>query len=251
MQRAARGVQRSGSSGSVAGGGDRARCLWIGLASWSARGDQPLFGGSVSGSVSIPPVRVLTPIRYPCGPLKVRTRHLQLHLDHEELDSRTFSDIIEPSRHTLASLHLTSLGESTTAENLVGFLTAAQFPSVRFLTLEDSDAFSAWPRIIKSLPSLINLVIIRWTASYEEQVFMIRALGNSVSVTILHLCCFLNDPDSLKEILHLLHRPNFAGIRHLELPTIGKEDFASEAGLALLNECEKRSISLLCRYGYM
>ena len=47
--------------------------------------------------------------------------------------------------------------------------------------------------------------------------------------------------------MHLLKLPIAAGIRHLELPTLGKDDFERDAGLALLDEC----ISLLCWYGYL
>lgn len=41
-------------------------------------------------------------------------------------------------------------------------------------------------------------------------------------------------------------------LKRLELPSVWWDIGASSvAGLALLKECEKRSISVLCRYGYV
>mgnify|MGYP001583834164 CR=1 FL=1 len=149
------------------------------------------------------------------------------------------------------------MAESTTADNLAAFLIKEQlqFTTVRTLKRENCDAHSSWPDIVKPFPSLVNLDITfvgSWAKGEETQV--LAAVGDAVSATLQHLR-YDNDstahPHSLFAILRFLHLPNLGGIRHLELPMLGKDDFACEAGLALLDVFEKRSISMLCRYGYM
>ncbi|KAL8277037.1 hypothetical protein RQP46_010571 [Phenoliferia psychrophenolica] len=55
----------------------------------------------------------------------------------------------------------------------------------------------------------------------------------------------------IAELLRIIKLPNLEGVRRLEIPMVSKDELAGEAGLALLDECEERSISLLCRYGYL
>ncbi|KAL8277319.1 hypothetical protein RQP46_010272 [Phenoliferia psychrophenolica] len=56
---------------------------------------------------------------------------------------------------------------------------------------------------------------------------------------------------TIKELLRTIKLPNLQGLRRLELPKVSKDELAGNVGLALLEECEKRSISLLCRYGWL
>ncbi|KAL8286975.1 hypothetical protein RQP46_003981 [Phenoliferia psychrophenolica] len=59
-------------------------------------------------------------------------------------------------------------------------------------------------------------------------------------------------PESIiEEITYTIKLPNLEGLRRIEIPTVLKDELAGETGLALLDECEERSISLLCRYGYL
>ncbi|KAL8277672.1 hypothetical protein RQP46_009945 [Phenoliferia psychrophenolica] len=62
-------------------------------------------------------------------------------------------------------------------------------------------------------------------------------------------------PDDLDPLLDglstILRLPKLAQLRHLRLPTVPKFELTGLSGLALMEECEERSISLLCRYGYL
>ncbi|KAL8286896.1 hypothetical protein RQP46_003902 [Phenoliferia psychrophenolica] len=57
--------------------------------------------------------------------------------------------------------------------------------------------------------------------------------------------------ETLEELVITIRLPNLSGLCRLEIPMVSKDALAGEAGLALLDECEERSISLLCRYGYL
>ncbi|KAL8277338.1 hypothetical protein RQP46_010291 [Phenoliferia psychrophenolica] len=100
----------------------------------------------------------------------------------------------------------------------------ASLPFLATLELDEDYDFDAVAFIgISPLPKLQNLVLTGTQAS----------------------------EDTFLELTQLIKLPNLKSLRRLELPMTLKDDFAVEAGLALLDECEKRSISLLCRYGYL
>ncbi|KAL8277341.1 hypothetical protein RQP46_010294 [Phenoliferia psychrophenolica] len=59
------------------------------------------------------------------------------------------------------------------------------------------------------------------------------------------------DDKNLQELLKVVKLSNLEGLRRLEMLAVSQDDLAGEAGLALLDECEKRSISVLSGSGYM
>ncbi|KAL8290643.1 hypothetical protein RQP46_002901 [Phenoliferia psychrophenolica] len=58
-------------------------------------------------------------------------------------------------------------------------------------------------------------------------------------------------PDLLDNLLRTLRLPNVVGLRRLTFRTETYSDFANKEGIALLEECEERSIAVLCRSGYL
>ncbi|KAL8277033.1 hypothetical protein RQP46_010567 [Phenoliferia psychrophenolica] len=81
----------------------------------------------------------------------------------------------------------------------------------------------------------------------------VGAVGASVVATLQNLVFtkIEMDEDELAALLRLIKLPNLAGLRRLEIAAVSKDELAGETGLALLDECEERSISLLCRYGWL
>ncbi|KAL8287608.1 hypothetical protein RQP46_003466 [Phenoliferia psychrophenolica] len=55
----------------------------------------------------------------------------------------------------------------------------------------------------------------------------------------------------LTELLRIIRLPNLASLRHLNLPGLQKPELSNPYGVALLEECEDRTIVFRCRYGYM
>ena len=113
--------------------------------------------------------------------------------------------------------------------------------------------FETWAPVVQVLPTLRFLNIsLRSSYAFLDQQKTLDAMGACVTSTLHTLSYDCPAPlaqPAIVGIEHLLKLPNLAGIRHLELPTLGKDDFETEAGLALLDECDGRSISLLCWYG--
>ncbi|KAL8277294.1 hypothetical protein RQP46_010247 [Phenoliferia psychrophenolica] len=81
----------------------------------------------------------------------------------------------------------------------------------------------------------------------------VAAVGVAVVPTLQNLILtgIWMKENTIEELLSILKLPNLVGIRRLEIPKVQKDNLAGEAGLALLDECEERSISLLCRYGWL
>lgn len=190
------------------------------------------------------------------SPLPFRTRHLSIHLDYPDIDSSILKMIFGPNRSSLASLKLFTLANSATSRRLIDFFARAPFTNVRSLVLDQSFAFSDWPDLVKAFPFLAHLDF-----TYDGDVLsddleaqILEAVGSCVPSTLQRLRLRYPPSAYRKRIMGIksfIGLPNLVGIRHLELPTLRKDDFACEAGVALLQECEERSVSLLCRYGYL
>ncbi|KAL8280053.1 hypothetical protein RQP46_007634 [Phenoliferia psychrophenolica] len=136
------------------------------------------------------------------------------------------------------------------APTLLDVLAKATFPLVRHLVLDDSTEFDVWPNVIGHFPSLITLEIMDHTG--DDTAESLFAVGASVPATLQNLLLnsFRGD-DSIILLLRIIKLPNLAGLHRIEVPMTPKSAFENVAGLALLDECEERSITLLCRYGYV
>ncbi|KAL8281530.1 hypothetical protein RQP46_006214 [Phenoliferia psychrophenolica] len=55
----------------------------------------------------------------------------------------------------------------------------------------------------------------------------------------------------IKSLLRIIRLENLKGLQQLEIEATPKETLGNLVGLALLRECEVRSISVLCRSGYV
>ncbi|KAL8277295.1 hypothetical protein RQP46_010248 [Phenoliferia psychrophenolica] len=138
------------------------------------------------------------------------------------------------------------------APALIACLSAKPFPLVRRLVLEDATGYEFWPKLLPSFPPLLTLEL-NGHAIDGGTVESVAAVGASVVATLRNLIFtkIKMDEDELAELLRIIKLPNLAGLRRLEISMTPKDAFAGKAGLALLDECEKRSISLLCRYGWL
>ncbi|KAL8280074.1 hypothetical protein RQP46_007655 [Phenoliferia psychrophenolica] len=199
-------------------------------------------------------------------------RHLEVYVDGGENDDggddeddedewlslATIEAIFTPFRQSLLSLRLVDLQSDTIAKRLVKVLAGAEpFSHVRHLAFQvpGYDAFRVVCDIISAFPSLVTLELELFVGIYTpgQQVAVVAELGDTAPSTLQNL--IFNsagmDEDVIMEILDTIKCPNLEGLRRLEVPAVSKDGLKGEAGLALLDECEKRSISLLCRYGYL
>lgn len=55
----------------------------------------------------------------------------------------------------------------------------------------------------------------------------------------------------LQALLDAVKSSNLDLLHRIEIPKVSCSDLEGPIGFALLEECEKRSIALLCRYGFM
>ncbi|KAL8277019.1 hypothetical protein RQP46_010553 [Phenoliferia psychrophenolica] len=193
---------------------------------------------------------LIYPVYFPNdpGPLTARNlRHLDLLLAPYE-DS--FEAIFSPSRQSLLSICPGSLRNIGPA--IVEYFAEMPFPLVRHLALDCSQGIEFWPKLILSFQSLATLEI------YQAQIQdtakeAVAAVGASVVATLQNLIftSIKMDEAIIAELLRLIKLPNLAGLRRLEIPMVSKDELAGETGLALVDKCEERSISLLCRYGWL
>ncbi|KAL8277018.1 hypothetical protein RQP46_010552 [Phenoliferia psychrophenolica] len=138
------------------------------------------------------------------------------------------------------------------ATELVESFADEPFPLVRHLVLIDSQGFDLWPTLIDSFSSLVTLEILD-TLLQDTSKESVVTVGASVVATLQNLI-FVSagmDEQTMRELLRVIQLPNLAGLRRLEIPMVSKDELAGETGLALLDECEERSIVLRCRYGYL
>ncbi|KAL8277316.1 hypothetical protein RQP46_010269 [Phenoliferia psychrophenolica] len=190
-------------------------------------------------------------------------RHLELYLDCGGLDhptpdlpsltSSSLHHIFSSSvRQSLTSLHLVGLERDSIAHRLLQVLVSNPFPNVLHLILEDIAIPKAWPTLLSPFPALLTLELIEGRDA-ETGRDKLEALGASVPSTLQNLIIttLRKEETTLVALLRIIKLPNFESLRRLELPTVRKDDLARKAGLALLEECELRTISILCRDGYL
>ncbi|KAL8277296.1 hypothetical protein RQP46_010249 [Phenoliferia psychrophenolica] len=185
------------------------------------------------------------------GPINTpNLRHLSVFVNIKVVSWS--KSIFSPTHHYLESLTLERLDDEC-APALIACLSAKPFPLVRHLVLEDATGYKFWPTLLPSFPSLLTLEILGppyGNGTVEESV---TAVGASVVATLQNLVfTYLTmEEAAMAELLRVIKLPHLAGLRRIEIPMVSKDKLAGEAGLALLDECEKRSISLLCRYGWL
>ncbi|KAL8277006.1 hypothetical protein RQP46_010540 [Phenoliferia psychrophenolica] len=185
---------------------------------------------------------------YDAGPLTTRNlRHLSLYAD---LGINSNEAVFSPIRHSLVYLSLEAL-DAYSAPALIKCFADKPFPLVRHLLLNEPLGFELWPKLITSFPSLVTLEILYSHPTNLNETLV--AVGASVVATLQNLIFtgIWMSGDTIAELLHLIKLPNLAGLRRLEIPAVSKDELAGATGLALLDECEERSISLRCRYGYL
>ncbi|KAL8277005.1 hypothetical protein RQP46_010539 [Phenoliferia psychrophenolica] len=169
--------------------------------------------------------------------------------------------IVSLARHSLVSVSFECL-DVYTATALIECFAEKPFPLVRHLVLDQRHrhqpygvvdqpyGVDLWPQIMAAFPALVTLEIAN---PMRQTVDFVAAVGASVVATLQNLIftSIKMEEITIAELLRVIKLPNLAGVHRLEIPMTSKDDFVGEAGLALLDECEKRSISLLCRYGYL
>ncbi|KAL8277346.1 hypothetical protein RQP46_010299 [Phenoliferia psychrophenolica] len=206
------------------------------------------------------------PQRFPYEPDPLvfpNLRHLEVELNGVlgmmpgAFSRRTLKAIFSPFCKSLVSLRLNGLIIDTTATRLVKVLSAAPFVYVRHLSLEGLGIPSLILRdLLSTFPSLITLEFAEPGAG-EDYIAgeLISSTGDGAPATLQNLIFNIGlcpvDEEAITELLRVIKLPNLKGLRSIEIPIVSKDELASEPGLALLDECEERSISLLCRYGYL
>ncbi|KAL8280073.1 hypothetical protein RQP46_007654 [Phenoliferia psychrophenolica] len=78
-----------------------------------------------------------------------------------------------------------------------------------------------------------------------------KSSGLDIKVLIIGQRTSKLESYDLKRIFKIVRLPLLSGLRHLVLPWIAKAELEGPTGLALLGECEKRSIVFKGRYGYL
>ncbi|KAL8277347.1 hypothetical protein RQP46_010300 [Phenoliferia psychrophenolica] len=186
------------------------------------------------------------------GPLATHNlRHLNMYCI--ESDPALLETILLPSRHSLHSLCLEGV-EPSSASTFVESLTKASFPLLRHLTLQGSESFNVWSQLIgDNFPSLVTIEFK--DAPRQIATVVVAPLVNSPPALRNHVLSDWRinwDQDGMKELLRIVKVLKIEGLCRMEVNRLSKDDVvACDAGLALLDECKERSISLLCRYGYL
>ncbi|KAL8277323.1 hypothetical protein RQP46_010276 [Phenoliferia psychrophenolica] len=214
----------------------------------------------MSGINDIESLTIVYPEYFPTEPAALslpNLRHLEVYVDvgddEEPLKISTLEALFLPLHKSVVSLGLVGgeyLEGDATVARLAKVLAAEPFQHVLHLSLEQTSE-EYWPDLLPSFPSLVTLEL-----TGRSDYLAVEAIGLCVPPTIQRLV-FVDfdtedqDFNSFSRLLPVIKLPNLAGLRQLEFPRVSKDELAGETGLALLDECEKRSISLLCSYGYL
>ncbi|KAL8281290.1 hypothetical protein RQP46_006324 [Phenoliferia psychrophenolica] len=186
-------------------------------------------------------------------------RSLDLHVcgnDDGVFPLNLLKAIFHPASDTLTFICLHTPLEESITNLLVDVFAAAPFQHVRHLVLDGWDnVTSTWCRILKSFPSLLTLELADDIGFNYIPEDVVTAAGESVPPTLENLIfsdgCGGFNSGALETLLDTIRLPNLTSLRRLAFPMISKDWLANVVGFALLDECEERSISLLCRYGYL
>ncbi|KAL8290647.1 hypothetical protein RQP46_002905 [Phenoliferia psychrophenolica] len=219
-------------------------------------------------TTSLTSLRIASPEKFPTTaspPLQLSLRHLDLCIIDDYFGTKTrlrpnqISTIFSSSRETLLTLRLNSLGTKINAKNLIDYFTKETFENLHTLIfLENGSTIKLWPKFFALFPSLATFEISDFDEKSIAAVAASATAGLS-SLTFGHeIESYMKnwnftpfDAPLLVELLHILRLPNLAGLRRLTFRTSRQAEFETEEGLAVLDECKKRSITLLCRSGYL
>ncbi|KAL8277322.1 hypothetical protein RQP46_010275 [Phenoliferia psychrophenolica] len=197
------------------------------------------------------------PEYFPLNPAELELpnlRHLELFIDgtgeEDFMRGSALKAILLPLHQSLVTLRLVNLESATVAARLVEILSEEPFRHVRDLTLMDLSAIHILPDILLSFPSLSTLEL------YDSDAFAFDAVGfvGTNPLPTLQNLVLSGAPATeftFSELTRIIKLPNLDCLRRVEIPSVSKDELANETGLALLEECEERSISLLCSYGYL
>ncbi|KAL8291310.1 hypothetical protein RQP46_002288 [Phenoliferia psychrophenolica] len=201
-----------------------------------------------------PPSTIYTPLVLP------HLQSLDVYLGGYENDLFPLSllkVLFQPVANTLTFLCLRNPLEESIINLLADVFAAAPFQNVRHLVLDGWDPVGTpWCRLLKSYPSLLTLELAKENNCDYVPEAVVTAVGASVPPTLENLI-FGDDyggisSAALKALLDTIRLPNLAGLRRLAFPGMWepKEELANVEGLALLEECGERSITVLSGNGY-
>ncbi|KAL8277332.1 hypothetical protein RQP46_010285 [Phenoliferia psychrophenolica] len=161
---------------------------------------------------------------------------------------------IRPLKKLSDDIALARLDDGNLGAHLANYFAIEQFPLVRHLILDCVSEYDFWPVLIRSFPALVTLEIA--DQAYFEQYtsrMSVVAVGASALPTLQNLIFDSRwmDEYALLDLNRIIKFPNLEGLRRIEMVMVSKEELAGATGLALLDECKERSISLLCRYGWL
>ncbi|KAL8290182.1 hypothetical protein RQP46_003121 [Phenoliferia psychrophenolica] len=179
-------------------------------------------------------------------PFTCRLRYLELYHTNTVYQSN-YQFILLPSRDTLETLHL--IGDISDLTDYVA--SAGPFPKVKHLILDEISSHVCLNTLVTSFPSLARLDISTHLPPIVLAAFQATAAGALRDLT-LRLENAVWTEATFESLLRAFDLPFFSTVTCVHLASLGKVDLASTtSGMALLEECEKRSISLECRYGYL
>ncbi|KAL8281526.1 hypothetical protein RQP46_006210 [Phenoliferia psychrophenolica] len=155
-------------------------------------------------------------------------------------------------QHTLVTLKL--LASQTNLGPLVDFFATHPFTNLHKLVIWEMSPALSISGLASVLPSLAILEILG--SGIKDRGCDIKDLPAFMAPQI-KLLRFFKSPHTLSgcprihDILGVVLSPSSKGLQQLEILGASKAAFETAVGLMLLKECEKRSISVLCRYGYI
>ncbi|KAL8277330.1 hypothetical protein RQP46_010283 [Phenoliferia psychrophenolica] len=140
--------------------------------------------------------------------------------------------------------------------DLTEFFSANVFPNLH--TLEVHDRYNpAMTDLVHSLPGLKHLIYEQTTFfgtwRHLESVYL-RRPRTGLKLEVLTLTTDHTTPTTTQELESLrgiIRVPILATLQRLIVRDVKKEELEGPSGLALLEECEERSIVFECGYGYL
>jgi hypothetical protein len=175
-------------------------------------------------------------------------RHLQLDV-YDAIPQITLQALLKPSRDTLSRLHLSGVAELSTIGTLASILAGGNFPCLQSLVLDNSES-EHYPILSNLLAALPLLSTLEMPHMNEDDIRTIAAEPRSLS-TLALTATGERVQRLLQALLDAVKSFNLNLLHRIEIPKVSWSDLEEPTGFALLEECEKRSIALLCRYGFM
>ncbi|KAL8276880.1 hypothetical protein RQP46_010708 [Phenoliferia psychrophenolica] len=223
-------------------------------------GWEPVSGGytwcSSPGAEDVKDLVLAYPESFPADAalLPLHLRSLKIFTDGV-LSDNTIQSIFSSSTDTLTTLQVVlGWGDNSkgSVTRLATFFNNVAFPNLHTLLIDTTGTQEFAPTLISSLPNIkaLSVQCRGWSDIY--------IVAENVNVQLTNLAItFTESLDekyqerTLQELEAILKRPNLAGLTRLSLPEVQQPLLDSPGWTALLEECETRSIALLCAEGYM